>query len=91
MNKIGDEEKKLDRKHGAEPTESSFAPHEYKPTSENPWDAPESLSTRIQATPHGSDDVNPSPYFLPCHYFTYAAGTSTGGYKQDATSIAVRR
>ncbi len=97
MNRIGDEEKRLGH------TESSFAPYDYKPTSENPTIGDDESMSARSLTPFkpfnpanlsGSTDrstsglhrpqhtVDPdhSRFFLPCHYFTYAAGTSTGGY-----------
>lgn len=84
MNKIGDYEKSLDA------TESSFAPCDYRPTTRN-CVAPNTGSTdslppsyfdvpdveAIVATP--SHELPNSSLFLPCHYFNYAAGTSTGG------------
>lgn len=70
MDKIGEEEKRLD------PTvKSSFAPFDYKPTSKRELDDSEAdnvVATETQGLPNSS-------LFLPCHYFTYAAGTSTGG------------
>ena len=30
-----------------------------------------------------SEDKAPSGHFLPCHYFDYICGTSTGGYERD--------
>ena len=73
MNKIGDEEQTLD------PTvKSSFAPYDYKPVPKTPsgcLDGSEEdgvVATATQGLPNSS-------LFLPCHYFTYAAGTSTGG------------
>ena len=73
MNKIGEAEDMLD------PTiESSFAPSEYKPVpkrsstcSDDP-EADDVIATPTQGLPYSS-------LFLPCHYFTYAAGTGTGG------------
>ena len=67
MNKIGDIEKSLD-----ETTESSFSPCDYKPTRVEPSDAGAIGPSKSQGLPG-------SALFLPCHYFTYAAGTSTGG------------
>lgn len=84
MNKIGEYEKSL----GA--TESSFAPCDYRPTTrrsaappsgsaDSPpsshFDVPD--ADAVVATP--SDELSNSSLFLPCHYFNYAAGTSTGG------------
>ncbi len=79
MNKIGDLEKTLD-----ESTVSSFSPCEYRPTTVKPAntssgsasslhsDAGTSGPTKLHGLPN-------SAVFLPCHYFTYAAGSSTGG------------
>lgn len=73
MDKIGEEEKRLD------PTvNSSFAPFDYKPRSKSTpgglddSEADDIVGTATQGLPNSS-------LFLPCHYFTYAAGTSTGG------------
>ena len=79
MNKIGDLEKSL----GGPEAESSFAPRDYRPT-----DTGSTTSLRSGPTsPVEPDEVGPTPtnglpnssLFLPCHYFNYAAGTSTGG------------
>lgn len=73
MNKVGDEEKRMDREDGR--AESSFSPCLYKPTYRNARDMEEQISSaeNIESLPNSS-------LFLPCHYFTYAVGTSTGGY-----------
>lgn len=84
MDKIGDEEKRSDREDGI--AKSSFAPCSYKPVSRT------SESTQALNSPVGSeasdvpsfiasqtDDLPNSSLYLPCHYFTYVAGTSTGG------------
>ena len=90
MNKIGDEEKRSDLEDG--PAHSSFFPCLFKPiqdqpeqnasvstTSRDPADGSESSKTSgIVASPF--EDLPNSSLFYPCHYFTYAAGTSTGGY-----------
>ena len=67
MNKIGDIEKSLD-----ETTASSFSPCDYKPTRVDPLDEGAIEPSEREGLPN-------SALFLPCHYFTYAAGTSTGG------------
>lgn len=90
MNKIGDEEKRLDREDG--PAESSFAPCVYKPTTsmptvgsnrgqERPFSRSSitSESSEASVVPTATEGLPNSALFLPCHYFTYAAGTSTGG------------
>ncbi len=87
MNKIGEEEKRLDKN-----TESSFYPCMYKPRVKEPEaqlrhisNASETLdpdeSTVPIATPTAG--LPDSSLFLPCHYFQYAGGTSTGGYALD--------
>lgn len=84
MNKIGDEEKRADREDGC--AESSFAPCIYKPTNtkrvltDNTEDSKSTENSIGTAAP--LDGLPNSSLFLPCHYFTYAAGTSTGGYLQ---------
>lgn len=85
MNKIGDLEKGFD-----ETTESSFSPNDYKPTMVKPTNASGRSANSLPSDPSEPSDaraVGPtrshrlpnSALFLPCHYFTYAAGTSTGG------------
>lgn len=80
MNKVGDEEKRMDREDGraeAGGAESSFSPCLYKPRypkrvfSDSSEDEIPS-ATKLDGLPNSS-------LYLPCHYFTYAAGTSTGG------------
>ena len=87
MNKIGDLEKSL----GGPEAESSFAPRAYRPMSNQSSHTDADVNT--QPSPSGNDipvepeDIIPTPthevpnssLFLPCHYFDYAAGTSTGG------------
>ena len=79
MNKIGDEEKFLDGT-----TESSFSPCHYKPTIVKSEHAGGGSATSLSLDadtigPSISHHLTNSALFLPCHYFTYAAGTSTGG------------
>lgn len=75
MNKVGDEEKRTGREDGY--AESSFSPCPYKPIYPN--------RTRTDSSEVGmlsgatSVGLPNSSLYLPCHYFTYAAGTSTGG------------
>ena len=84
MNKIGDEERRIDREDG--PAQSSFSPFPYKPISKVPeptgshhsrnrFEGSDALSYNASPT----DGLPNSSLFLPCHYFTYTAGTSTGG------------
>lgn len=85
MNKIGAEEKRLDPK-----TESSFYPSMYKPRSRDPEPLKRSNGNGARANAPVPEDpivVIPTPtaglpdssLFLPCHYFRFASGTSTGG------------
>ena len=87
MNKIGDLEKSL----GGPEAESSFAPRAYRPMSNK--SSHMDADNNTQPPPSGKgihiepEDIIPTPthevpnssLFLPCHYFDYAAGTSTGG------------
>ncbi len=73
MDKIGEEEKRLDPN-----IQSSFAPHEYKPMPAKTVGGLDDLEgDAIDAT--ATQGLPNSSLFLPCHYFTYAAGTNTGG------------
>jgi hypothetical protein len=90
MNKIGDYEKTLDT------TESSFAPCDYRPTTKQPTGSTDSSPTSqfevpdpdaVVATP--SHELSNSSLFLPCHYFNYAAGTSTGGQAYSLAASAM--
>ena len=73
MNKIGEEEKRLNPK-----VKSSFDPYDYKPMPKRtPGSLDDSEENGVVAT--STQDLPNSSLFLPCHYFTYAAGTSTGG------------
>ncbi|MCJ1465973.1 hypothetical protein MMC07_004592 [Pseudocyphellaria aurata] len=75
MNKIGDEEKKIDQGNGS--AASSFWPCLYKPTHLKRKHT-NNLEDEIPSATNANDLPNSSLY-LPCHYFDYAAGTSTGG------------
>ena len=80
MEKIGE----LEKQYGG--AESSFAPCVYKPTKPGSGEtnremkrfSTASKSSSLVATELDEPPSN-SALFLPCHYFTYAAGTSTGG------------
>ena len=85
MNKIGDREKQLDGT-----TESSFSPFDYEPTAVKPENASGGSAIVSPTDPSEPSDASAvgatscsglqnSALFLPCHYFTYAAGSSTGG------------
>lgn len=85
MNRVGDLEKILD-----ETTESSFSPCDYKPRTIEPTNiggaSGRSIPLRSSEPPDvgaigptRSHDLPNSALFLPCHYFNYAAGSSTGG------------
>lgn len=83
MMEIGDEEARLGADDGL--GESSFAPREYKPRRRGSLNDAE-YSNDFEPTPtrevnrDGSTVRLPnSSLFLPCHYFNYAGGTSTGG------------
>ena len=80
MNKVGEEEKRL------QDIRSSFAPYKWKPLRSR------RKLTNGEPERHPSNNLSPaalnhdvppptqnSSLFLPCHYFTYIAGTSTGG------------
>lgn len=76
MNKVGDEEKRMDREDGC--ADSSFSPCLYKPRYPKRINSDRSEEEILSGT-----DISGLPnssLYLPCHYFTYAAGTSTGGY-----------
>ncbi|KAL8690818.1 MAG: hypothetical protein Q9224_004317, partial [Gallowayella concinna] len=85
MNRIGEEEKRLDALEGkGMKTVSSFAPWTYRPTSlEKPRSSSIGLAkpgnTNDDAAASNTEALPNSSLFLPCHYFDYAAGTSTGG------------
>lgn len=85
MNKVGDLEKTLDKT-----TESSFSPCDYKPTTVKAADTSDGSANSLPSDSSAPPDVGAigptsshrlpnSALFLPCHYFTYAAGSSTGG------------
>ena len=77
MDKIGIEERRIESA-----ISSSFSPCMYKPTKVR-------FSTRysgdkVLSEPTVATEANPiglldDSLFLPCHYFDYGAGTSTGG------------
>lgn len=67
---------------------SSFHPCDFKPTKARMEDhddpkadisSPGRVDSGVEVN-RFKDHPKPSARFLPCHYFTYAAGTSTGGY-----------
>jgi hypothetical protein len=71
MDKIAQCERDLDKVEGSAErkiSESSFSPCEYPPIEVNGATMQRSI-TRLD------DDQ----LYLPCHYFTFAGGTSTGG------------
>ena len=77
MEKVGIEERRLDTA-----IKSSFSPCMYKPTktgfrtryTENVESFEAKLVTETNPKGLSNDSL-----FLPCHYFDYGAGTSTGG------------
>lgn len=78
MEKVGIEERRMDPA-----VKSSFSPCMYKPTkigfgtpyTENIDSFEGNIVTGTDPSGLSSDSL-----FLPCHYFDYGAGTSTGGY-----------
>ena len=78
MEKVGIEERRVDSN-----VKSSFSPYMYKPTkigfgkpyTENIDSFEANIVTETDRSGLSSDSL-----FLPCHYFDYGAGTSTGGY-----------
>ncbi|KAH7323806.1 acyl transferase/acyl hydrolase/lysophospholipase [Rhexocercosporidium sp. MPI-PUGE-AT-0058] len=77
MRHIGAEERRLDSR-----TTSSFYPGIYKPTNIKPAEdsrppTVDRRSSSIFAT--STESLEDADLFLPCHYFTYVGGTSTGG------------
>ena len=79
MNMVGNVEKDLDQT-----TESSFWPSPYKPTITKSANKSGGSATSLPYEPSktseaGGIDLPNSALFLPCHYFDYAAGSSTGG------------
>ena len=77
MEKVGIEERRIDSA-----IKSSFAPCMYKPTKigfSTPYTKGiESFEASI-VTETNSNGLSNDSLFLPCHYFDYGAGTSTGG------------
>jgi predicted esterase len=79
MRRIDQEERRLDSR-----TESSFYPGLYKPRVVRPPDdaRPRTAGSQQQEIIASStEDLQEADLFLPCHYFTYIGGTSTGGYE----------
>ena len=78
MEKIAIEERRIDPA-----IKSSFSPCMYKPTkigfSSPCIETIESFRANIVKETNSSGLASDS-LFLPCHYFDYGAGTSTGGY-----------
>ena len=78
MEKVGIEERRIDPD-----VKSSFSPYMYKPTkigfgkpyTENIDSFEANIVRGTNLSGLSSDSL-----FLPCHYFDYGAGTSTGGY-----------
>lgn len=78
MEKVRVEERRLDPA-----IKSSFSPCLYKPTKIG-FGAPYTENTKsVEAnivTETNTVGLSNDSLFLPCHYFDYGAGTSTGGY-----------
>ncbi|KAL8756030.1 MAG: hypothetical protein Q9184_004630 [Pyrenodesmia sp. 2 TL-2023] len=83
MNKVGDEEKRLNHLEGKDVKAlSSFAPWPFKAISPDWAPEPSKKSTKPDHTSgedYNTESFPNSSLFLPCHYFDYAVGTSTGG------------
>jgi hypothetical protein len=78
MRRVGVYEKHLDSR-----TESSFYPGIYKPRvleSEEGSRPQTAGSQQRPIVPTPTEGLNEGDLFLPCHYFNYIGGTSTGGY-----------
>ena len=82
MRRIGMEEKRLDSQ-----VESSFHPGGYKPRaavdtgdghSRTSGQGPDIVST-VTTNQEGQSILDEGDLYLPCHYFNYICGTSTGG------------
>lgn len=78
MSKIAECEKELDRTdvingepvaNGRSLSESSFSPCEYPP-----------IEVNGKIVARNPDSLDDDQLYLPCHYFTFIGGTSTGGY-----------
>ena len=78
MEKVGIEERRIDPA-----VKSSFSPSMYKPTKigfGTPYTEDiDSFEANI-VTETDPSGLSSDSLFLPCHYFDYGAGTSTGGY-----------
>jgi hypothetical protein len=83
MDKIAYFEKELDKDVEASGkrklSESSFSPCGYPPREKKKRNG-----TTVQRAPHKLED---DELYLPCHYFTFIGGTSTGGYVLSFLSL----
>lgn len=77
MRRVGAEERRLDSM-----VKSSFGPGIYKPRAGETIDGrPGTASSHPRPiVPSSLEGLDDGDLFLPCHYFTYVGGTSTGGY-----------
>ena len=78
MEKIAIEERRIDPA-----IESSFSPCIYKPTRvgfSTPFSKNANSFEASRVTETNPKGLSDDSLFLPCHYFDYGAGTSTGGY-----------
>ena len=78
MEKVGIEERRIDPA-----VKSSFSPCMYKPTKigfGTPYTGNIDFFEANIVTGTDPSDLSNDSLFLPCHYFDYGAGTSTGGY-----------
>ncbi|KAH6719339.1 acyl transferase/acyl hydrolase/lysophospholipase [Leptodontidium sp. MPI-SDFR-AT-0119] len=76
MRRVGAEERRLDSM-----VKSSFGPGIYKPRAGETIDGrPGTASSHPRPiVPSSLEGLDDGDLFLPCHYFTYVGGTSTGG------------
>lgn len=78
MEKVAIEERRIDPA-----IKSSFSPCMYKPTKTGfttPYTNNTASFKASMVTETNPSGLSNDSLFLPCHYFDYGAGTSTGGY-----------
>ena len=78
MEKVAIEERRIDPA-----IKSSFSPCMYKPTKTGltiPYTKDTASLEASMVTETNPSGLSSDSLFLPCHYFDYGAGTSTGGY-----------
>ena len=89
MRRVALEEKRLDPH-----TESSFSPGIYKPRVDEAQSSvgsrpPTAGSQQRPVVPTSTEGLSESDLFLPCHYFNYIGGTSTGGWVNSCRLASV--